>query len=153
MAFCPDGFLPNGPCCHASPTLFSTLNGDGWVPPVWLDQPPGGWQCPLVLVDGVDGDLDHSLSLGPGPEGLRIPDDLRLAGQLQRAPGLPVHQQQPGSRVDDQIPQRLEYAVTAVVGEGQPTATVSDLDEPRAAAAMRGISAAFGVGTGDEERV
>src|SRR5262249_10704988 len=38
-------------------------------------------------------------------------------------------------------------------GEGQPTAAVSDLHEAWAAAAMRSISAALGVGTGDEERV
>src|SRR5262247_2342350 len=112
--------------------MLLSIRGDGWVPPVWLDQ---------------------ALSPGPGPEGLRIPDDLRLAGQLQRAPGLPVQEKQPCAGVDGQVAQRLEHAVTAVVGEGQPAAAVSDLDEPRAAAAMRGISAALGVGTGDEERV
>src|SRR5215470_4009331 len=124
-----------------------------WVPRVRLDQAPVSWHGPFMLVDGVEPDLDQALSPRTRDQGLRVPDDLRPPGQLQRVSGLPVQEQQPGSRVDGQIPQGLEHAVAAVVGKGQPTAVVGDLDESWAAAAMRGVSAAFGVGAGDEERV
>ena len=60
---------------------------------------PAGWQCTFVLVDGVDGDLDQSLSPGP---------DLRACGSQTICAWpvscsvlpAPVHEKQPCAGVD-----------------------------------------------------
>src|SRR5215470_6266007 len=130
---------PNGGCSRGLPgsdRQVLPLSVHWWVPRVRLDQAPASWHGPFMLVDGVEPDLDQALSPGARPQDVCVPDDLRPPGQLQRAPGLPVQEQQPGSRVDGQISQGLEHAVAAVVGEGQPVAVVSDLDKSWAAAAM-----------------
>jgi hypothetical protein len=53
-----------------------------------------------------------------------VPDDPGMPRERKRRPGGPVEEQQAGTRVDDEVAQRLEHAVAAVVGEDEPAPVV-----------------------------
>ena len=106
-----------------------------------------------MFVHRLDLDLDEALCPGPSGDLLLVPDDLATPRDLQRVTALPIDEEQPHTRIDGEVPERLEHAIARIVGEAQRRAVAGDLDEAWPPPAMRGVGAALGVRGGDVEGV
>ena len=68
----------------------------------------------------------------------RVPEDLGLAGQLQRVAAVEVDEDQAALRIDRDVAERVEHAVAGIVRK-QQQGLVGDQDEAGLAAAVRHI--------------
>lgn len=75
-----------------------------------------------------------------------------VAGELQAFAGLVIDEKQPGAGIDREIAERIEHAVTVVVGDAE-RALVEDLYKTRVAAPVADIDVVVVVAAADKKRV
>ena len=71
---------------------------------------------------------------------------------LAEAVSLEIWKEKTGPGIDEQISDRVEHAVSRIVGDAQGL-VVDDLDESWVASTVRGVETPRGMGGGDEECV
>src|SRR5262249_37605550 len=117
-----------------------------------LDQAPAQRRRSLDLDHRLEPKLDQSFGTWERRRPLPVPDDLAPPRALQRPAPLEADEQQARSRLDRQVPERIEHRVARVVGEEEGVLP-DRADEPRTSPAMRGVGAARRVAGADEKGI